>query len=258
MNEPIVSPSLWKPPIAEGTATNSAGNPVDGAFEIKFLLAPDKAANIVEQAKRFLAWDPFSDPLNGNGYQVESLYLDSPQLDVYHRVPGFSRRKFRIRRYGESDQAFVERKSKRRGLVRKKRTQIPIVETSKLGAGQVEPDWIGAWFHDRLQRRALKPTMQVRYQRIALMGMDSTGPIRITVDSQLQCMPIVNFEFHRWDNPLSPVEDRCVLELKFRANIPEAFQKLVQEFQLQSQSMSKYRKSIEACGLVPNRPSNVA
>ena len=259
MNEPIVSPSLWKPPSAEGTASNISGNSVDGAFEIKFLLTQEEGSRIVEEARRFLSWDPFSDPSRGNGYQVESLYLDSPQLEVYHRIPGFSRRKFRIRRYGDSDHVFVERKSKRRGLVRKRRTQIPVTDTLKLGAVQVEPNWVGAWFHDRLQRRSLRPTMQVRYQRIALMGMDSTGPIRITVDSNLQCMPIGNFEFHRWEKPLLPVEDRCVLELKFRANIPESFQRLVQQFQLQSQSMSKYRRSVEACGMVPNnRPSHVA
>src|SRR5947208_6777877 len=89
---PLLSPAL----------TNGAGQ----AFELKFLLPADRAAAVEEWARRWLTPDPHG---QAGTYRVLSLYCDTPGLDVYHRAPGYRRRKYRLRRYGLAEVIHLER-----------------------------------------------------------------------------------------------------------------------------------------------------
>src|SRR5438093_5222453 len=92
------SPSLL-PPSPEGPA-----------YEMKFLLDTDQVGRVEAWAARHMLPDPHADPALGNAYRTLSLYLDTPALDVYHRVKPYRRRKFRIRRYSEEAIVYLERK----------------------------------------------------------------------------------------------------------------------------------------------------
>ena len=70
-----------------------------GASEMKFVVDASIADAIAAWAKQHLAADPRAGE-GDDGYRVNSLYLDTLNFDTYRRQPGFRRRKFRLRRYG--------------------------------------------------------------------------------------------------------------------------------------------------------------
>src|SRR5262245_32002039 len=84
-----LSPSLWKDRDAP-------------AFELKFQLFLEQARAIASWAANYLQLDPHADPGRDNAYLVHGLYFDTPAFDVYQRSPGYKKRKYRLRRYGEN------------------------------------------------------------------------------------------------------------------------------------------------------------
>jgi hypothetical protein len=214
-----------------------------------------------------LAPDPYADPSVGDGYRVNSLYFDTAGLDVYHRVRSFDRRTFRLRRYGSEPHVFLERKSKSRGLVRKRRTAVPESELVLLtnehhadhrsdaaslggtGGGSTEPPWPGLWFHRRLAKRQLGPKTQISYERVARVGMTPEGAIRFTVDRHVRCSAAAGLDVPCIVAGATMLDGQSIVELKFHVAMPALFKDLMYEFSLTPSSVSKYRLSVEACGL---------
>jgi hypothetical protein len=79
-------------------------------------------------------------------------------------------------------------------------------------------------------------------------GLEVNGALaRLTLDSGLRAVPLQEARFGL--APGVPVlEGRQVLELKFRAPLPEVFEELLREFGLTQQVISKYRSSMSALG----------
>ena len=74
------------------------------------------------------------------------------------------------------------------------------------------------------------------------------------MDEHLQAWPTVQREFQ--DGASQPVlEDRVILELKFRVGMPAVFKALVEEFGLRPAAVSKYRLSMVALGLASDPAS---
>ncbi|MEK6257492.1 MAG: polyphosphate polymerase domain-containing protein [Planctomycetota bacterium] len=225
-----------------------------GTFELKFLIDEDRAADIMAWARERLDADPHADPELGDGYHVNSLYLDTPHFDVYHRADSFRQRKYRLRRYGSEGLVWCELKRKRKDLVRKRRVSVDEADLALRLTSMNEADWEGGWFRSQLDRQCLRPVCQVTYQRFARMRATGEGPVRLTIDSRLTARLA-----HEWRVPSSPLDEvsqptgvpllteQQILELKFRGAMPVLFRRLVEEQQLQVTSFSKYRTSVEEC-----------
>lgn len=225
-----------------------------GSFEFKFLIDEGRAADIMAWAREHLDADPHADPELGDGYRVNSLYLDTPHFDVYQRADSFRQRKYRLRRYGSEGLVWCELKRKRRGLVRKRRVSVEEADLALRLTSMDEADWEGDWFRSQLDVQCLRPVCQVTYQRFARMRATDEGPVRLTIDSRL-----TGRLAHEWRVPSSPLDeasqlggipllnDQRILELKFRGAMPLLFRRLVEEQQLQVTSFSKYRTSVEEC-----------
>jgi VTC domain len=233
----------------------SATEKRDGAYEIKFVVPTSVAEAALAWARTHLAPDPHADGNTGDGYRVNSLYFETPKLDVYQRNGSYAKCKYRIRRYGDESCLFLERKLKSHGLVSKRRTRVADEELPRLAGTLPDPDWIGYWFGRRLLARQLLPMCQIRYERTARVGMTPDGPIRLTVDRDVRTFRTGEYgvvETGAWV-PLLP--DHCILELKFRLEMPNLFKSLLEELSLTPQPVSKYRLSIQAFGLDPT-PKN--
>jgi len=139
----------------------------DSAYETKFAIAPALAEEIKKWAQANLAPDPNASDSSDGGYKITSLYFDTANFDVFHRRGSFGRSKYRIRRYGESETVFLERKLKNRGLVSKWRTPVALDELERLGETAAEQPWNGDWYQRRIQARRLNPVCQISYQRTA-------------------------------------------------------------------------------------------
>jgi len=226
----------------------------DAAYEIKFVVPTALAEAAMAWARRHLAPDPHAEITDADGYRVNSLYFDTSNLDVYRRNGSYGKSKYRVRRYGNESGIFLERKLKSRGLVSKRRTRIPDEELPRLAA-EPSPEWVGFWFRRRLEVRQLFPRCQIRYDRVARVGMTPSGPIRLTIDQNV--CSFVTSEYGVEDNGgwkwLLP--GQCIVELKFRVEMPPLFKSLTEELALAPQPVSKYRLSIQAFGLDP-APSN--
>ena len=89
------------------------------AREIKFLIDPARAAEIRDWACAQLNPDPYA--ASGDTYRTTTLYFDTPEFAVYQRRGSYGRSKYRVRRYGASDDVFLERKLRTNALVSKDR-----------------------------------------------------------------------------------------------------------------------------------------
>jgi hypothetical protein len=225
------------------------------ARETKFLIDRSTADQIRAWSRTRLAPDPNASGEDGDSYQITSLYLDTEAFDIFHRRGSFGRSKYRIRRYGLSDFAFLERKLKTRGLVSKRRTALPLSELHRLGRASGGARWVGSWYEQRLLLRKLAPVCQISYCRHARVTMTENGPIRLTLDDNLRAFPAPDYAFIDAADGEVFLRDQIVLELKYRMGLPALFKELLSEFPLSSQPVSKYRLGAAALGLVPLEPA---
>jgi VTC domain len=227
----------------------------DSAAEIKFLIDPRLAPRIREWARAHMQPDPHGTGPFGDEYQTTSLYFDTERYDVLYRRASFGRAKYRVRRYGNADRVFLERKLRKPGVLIKRRTAAPLAFLERLKDFDGRIDWPGGWFHQRLVLRRLGPVCQVSYQRTARTVPVGDGVARLTLDSHLRVAAVSEAEFT--SEPAVPfLERRLILELKYRHHLPALFRQLVEEFALAPEAASKYRLGMHAVGhvLVRDRP----
>ena len=231
----------------------------DLASELKFKIDASIAEHIREWARPRLLPDPHATGPNGDEYTTTTIYYDTQDLAVYHRRGSFGRSKYRIRRYNESDVVFLERKLRAGGIVSKRRTIVRVEDLGRLAGDEAERDWAGFWFHQRVLMRRLRPVCQVTYHRMARVAMTDYGPVRLTLDQDLQAIVVAGASYV--PGPGTPMlPGRMILEMKFRVQMPAMFRQLAEAFALKPERLSKYRLAIEALGrvqvpaTVPSRP----
>lgn len=229
--------------MSPSTEARSAG---EFASELKFLVDPDRASRVREWAAFRLELDPNAD--SRGQYRIASLYLESQDFDVYRRNGSFARSKYRVRRYGRSEQAFLERKLKTNGRVGKIRTAIGLAEIGQL---RLEPSktWPAYWFQRRLDARGLSPVCQISYLRTAHASMTASGPIRLTVDEDIHALPVSGYRFDERERGLELSRDLRIVEIKFRGAMPALFKEAIERFLLVPAGSSKYRQAVDALGI---------
>ena len=204
--------------------------------------------------------DSFADPKTG-GYSVEGIYYETQELNVFNKTPGYSRKKFRIRRYSEGATLFLERKSKRRGIVTKRRIQLDanqlpeMLQTTSESESATTPNSDSSgpteldWFARRLERLMLRPTLCIAYDRVAFLQMDQLGPIRLTIDRSVGCCKSNQLGFPDRSSYQRILDGKCIVELKYREALPNTFRQFIEDFQLKVQPVSKFRHGMVATGL---------
>jgi hypothetical protein len=216
------------------------------ASEIKFVVDPALGHEIRSWARTHLEADPHGTGSFGDEYQITTLYFDTPTLHVLRRRGSYGRAKYRVRRYGAGDVIFLERKLRRPRLLVKRRTKVSIDDLVRVTSDTA--DWGGSWFGKRLAARGLAPVCQVRYTRTARGTLIDGGAARLTIDDATSATAIDGASFT--DAAGVPFLDRqLIVELKFRANLPSVFTRLIEEFRMVPKTASKYRLSMAALGL---------
>ena len=124
-------------------------------------------------------------------------------------------------------------------------------ELERLAGAGPEQGWGGYWFHRRLLARRLAPVCQITYGRTARVAMSPYGPIRLTLDENLLAIPANRMAFRSEEQGTRLLENQCIVEMKFRFEMPLIFKLLAEEFGLNPQPVSKYRLAVGALKLVP-------
>lgn len=234
------------------TASPSTSPPAEpvrtgGVFELKFLANEFQAESIIAWARATLQPDPHCEAAMGDGYHVNSLYLDTPTFDIYRRGEAYRQQKFRLRRYGTESTIWLESKAKEQRRVWKRRTPLAESLLQRRLLGLALSDWDGLWFRSVVDASRLQPVCQVTYERRAWIGLSSDGPIRLTLDRDLRAGAA-----REWQVPGSPLlgpsllGKRRIVEFKFPETLPASFRRLLQELTLETAAYSKYRTCVEA------------
>src|SRR5829696_312615 len=190
--------------------------------EIKFLVSAAVAPGIRDWARTYLAPDPHGTGRHADEYDTSTLYFDTPQLDVFYRRGSSGRAKYRVRRYGNAGEIFLERKLRKPGFLVKRRTVGPIEALDLLRETDLVHGWHGEWFHRRLLLRNLRPVCQISYHRVARTLESAKGSVRLTLDTALHIRAAHEVEFsHASTMPF--LESQVILELKYGDRLPAVY-----------------------------------
>ena len=231
-------------------------------YEIKYIISESKAAAIARFIEPYINLDRYSKSQPNGYYPIVSLYLDSDDLRLCtESLQGVPKRfKLRIRSYSDEPDypRFFEVKRRSNTVVLKSRAKVRTEDVPTLLSGQYisplqnyEPD-IDAIKQFQLYMKSVlaKPKVLIRYFRRAYEG-NAENRVRVTFDRQLAYKicndPNVLFNGRKWQyNPITL--SNVILEIKFTQRYPAWLSQMVQCFNLQQQSLSKYANSMKkAC-----------
>jgi hypothetical protein len=228
----------------------------DFAREVKFLIDSSLGPQVLGWMRANLNADEHGAGEFGDEYRTTSLYFETTNFDVYHRHASYGRSKFRVRRYGMLDFIFLERKFRTDRLLAKRRTTIPVAELQLLASNDPDPAWKGYWFHRRILMRGLQPKIQMSYHRVARVMQTATGLLRVTFDTNLRVLPMPDRAFIPGVG-LPLIEDKCIIEVKYRIELPPIIKLMAETFGLRIQPVSKYRLGLGALDYAPKTVESI-
>lgn len=249
--------------------TTGAGNLKRGAvfqrFEAKYFLGELEAQAILEFIRPYVALDPHAP--EGGHYPINSLYLDSPDLQLFHSslFGEKNRFKLRIRSYDDAPDApvFFEIKRRMDQVILKQRVDVKRGAVPALlgGSGYTpgvlvrpsEREMIKLLhFRDLMEGICAMPKCMVRYMREAYMS-DFEEPVRISFDRRLSTLPALAYEDAQWTyGPhWMPVDfPEVVMEIKFTDAFPRWVHRMIQYFELPRVSAAKYVECVKTLNSV--------
>ncbi len=240
-------------------------------FELKFVIDENCALGVRNFLSSHLEPDEHAKRSPDCSYPVNSLYIDSPELMLFHQTAGGLKNRFklRIRFYDGKPEspAFLEIKRRVTDVICKERAALTREGVNCL----VDGGWPNAshLFRNNGDTRAgsalrnfcslyesinAGPCIYVCYMREAYVSPNS-DQVRVTFDRQL-----LGASFDRSMPLIPPTEgvrpeignnDRVILELKFTDRFPLWMRELVQAFNLQRRSVPKYNMCIKSMGMAP-------
>ena len=229
--------------------------------ELKYVISPAMAKSMMGYVSMFLDLDRYSKLQPGAFYPITSLYIDSDDLHLcWESIDGRKNRfKLRVRGYSDDPDSpcFFEIKRRINTMILKSRARVM--------HQHVKPLLDGFWFPDnkyetdfkalrqfQLYMKTInaKPKVMIKYLRKAYEGTGDNR-VRITFDHSLcfntYVKPKVMLNGPGWQKfDVGGV----ILEIKFTGRYPAWLGRMVEYYNLRSQSMSKYANSIKsACSL---------
>jgi len=227
-------------------------------FEMKYLVSEIQAAAIENYIGPFLEPDRYSKLQRGGHYPIVSLYLDSQDLRLCREtMTGVKNRfKLRIRSYTDEPEypRFFEIKRRINRVIVKSRARVMDRDVPILLGGRSLPPQGYTTDKAALNQFQLYvasihagPMILVRYKRQAWEST-SQNRVRVTFDREL-CYQVTHEPHVRlggsgWQHSDITVGN-AILEIKFTGTYPLWLSRLVEDFNLESRSISKYATSVE-------------
>jgi hypothetical protein len=214
--------------------------------EKKYLVSDAQYQALTQTIAQYMVEDKYSD------YQINNIYYDT---DDYYLIrtslekPKY-KEKLRLRCYGRptaDSTCFVELKKKYKGVVYKRRLELPLNlatrwlerDTAVSPDSQIAREI--AWFRDLYE---LKPKMMLTYHRLAYHGKDDPE-LRLTFDDEIR--------WRSWNLDLSiPMDGPALLspgqrlmELKTLGAMPLWLAHELERLEIWPVSFSKYGRAYE-------------
>lgn len=234
-------------------------------FEFKYILSALVRAEVEDELRNFLNFDPYVEQMPDNKYLVRSLYFDDPVYSAfYDKVDGLhSRSKFRLRTYCTDDDgssaAFLEIKGRHNSLVYKHRVPVSRENGSSwcsLGGASLSSALLLAvssgpvreQFQYALLRKNISPIAVIDYLRRPYVSKYDPS-FRITFDEKLMATKSDRLFFDGRCSPRKVVAGFTIMEVKFRHHMPAWFHRIIQVHELRRVSISKICSGMEVLGM---------
>lgn len=213
--------------------------------EIKHSINGADALTIARRLSTICKPDEHS--LCDGGYQVRSLYFDTPtDKALLEKLMGINvREKFRIRIYnGSPDFIRLEKKCKVNGLCAKYSEEMTYEECRRLLAGDTlflkkSERALLIELYAKMQSEHLRPRTIVDYRREAFLY--APGNVRVTIDSNIRT-GVQSTNLFSLSCPTAPVvrDNLSVLEVKYDSYLPTVISDLLQTNCRRAGAFSKY------------------
>lgn len=227
-------------------------------FEFKYHLPRAVADRIIPQMMNYMNWDEYS---GDEGYEVNSLYMESPEWRSYHeKIDGvMNRKKVRIRSYEKSydDNSPIFFEIKRRsGEVILKDRMIVKGECFRAfiddpfclcGFEEYQGDFLNEFLYE-ISFNRMRPFVLVNYRRKAFFSKFDKR-FRVTFDFDLNFGKPngASFDTEYKDG----FHNLVVMEVKFNGAMPRWFHDIIEMYSLTKLSFSKYCAGVEASYGIP-------
>lgn len=232
-------------------------------FELKYIVEEPLALGIRDFVRSFLEIDEYGATLPNLSYPVHSLYLDSPDLYLYHATINGEKNRFKLRlRFYENRPTapvYFEIKRRMNNTIAKMRGGVRREAVERLLDGHLpgpedlvskEPKQLVALqrFCQLSGQLQARPRTHVAYLREAWISRHDNS-IRVTLDRQIRSEPEPTPRLLcEMANPILVFGDKVVLELKFTGRFPDWFKELVRVFGLMQCGAAKYAEGITLLG----------
>jgi len=238
-------------------------------FEMKYIIEDRVALGIRDYVRSYLDLDEYGASLPNLSYPVHSLYLDSPDLKLYHATINGDKNRFklRLRFYENRPEAPVYFEIKRRmnNTIAKQRGGVRREAVEKLMAGHLpEPGHLTSnnpkqlvalqTFCQLMNQLQARPRTHVAYFREAWISPHDNS-VRVTIDRQVGTRTTLDTSPScDTDNHKLVFGNLVVLELKFTGRFPDWFKELVRVYGLMPCGAAKYVDGVTRLG--PHAVSN--
>ena len=233
-------------------------------YEFKYFISSKISNEIFNQSLNFMKIDNFALKNKNKGYLVRSLYFDNNQYNnFFEKVDGIKiRKKFRLRSYDKYSASkypvFLEMKGRALDRIIKKRVlldknDINYFETLKnldeLNNKYKNTNLIKEFIYD-VKRKNIKPKIVIDYNRKPLVNKFGLY-FRLTFDSDL----VTSKAGYLFENqkkfylPLTYKPGNTILEVKFERSIPAWFHRIIQSYNLNRRSISKFVLGVCNCNI---------
>ena len=231
-------------------------------YEIKYFMNSKISNDIFNQSLNFMNIDNYALKNKSHKYLVRSLYFDNDEYsNFFEKVDGVKvRKKFRLRSYDKDlsskNPVFFEVKGRAHDRIIKKRVwmdknDIKYFETlnnlEELNKKYKNDSLIKDFIYD-VKKKNIKPKIMIDYNRRPLINKFGLY-FRLTFDSDLITTK-TNYLFEnkeRFKFPLQYKPGNSILEVKFERSIPAWFHRIIQSYNLNRRSISKFVLGVCNC-----------
>ncbi|MBT3864700.1 polyphosphate polymerase domain-containing protein [Candidatus Peregrinibacteria bacterium] len=223
-------------------------------FELKYHVPRAIADRIIPQMMNYMVWDDYTQ--DDAGYDVHTLYMDSPGFKCYHeKLDGImNRKKVRIRTYvrdyNDRTSMFLELKRRSGEVILKDRM---IVKGADFKDFMKDPfslmkteAYRGGFLNEFLWEHSvntMKPVVLVSYKRKAFFSRFDSK-FRVTFDYDISFAKPDGLKYNT--NYENFFDDLVVMEVKFNGAMPRWFHDIIEEYGLTKDTFSKYCSGIES------------
>lgn len=204
-------------PSRHGSVSNlfMRGSDLKSSSRYTLIFATDDATTdaLITSASRSIASDTCRERICDRYHE--------PSQEVFRAKSKFARRQYRVRRIDNAVDARLESLSWKRDLCSRRQTVVPSSELTHLQSDRVDPSWSGKWFHKKLIKHDLVPSLEFRFDRTIWKRDSIDGQICLTVDSNIQAS---------FSSPAALSAN--LVRMNFSVCLPALFKALIYEFVL--------------------------